>query len=280
MGIFDRFKRNRTTPPQQAAPILAPEPNTGVMVLFDQPHVEIQELEAAISKTFGADAIVQVDSSKPSVTHLMLRINGIEAMCSYLPFPLPKEDGDIQMLLNFNHFITEEEQMTLMGHQSFCIITEIGGGKTLAGKRAVCLMLTKLCSSLLQVDGAAGIYHAAAHLLLGKQMYLHYAELSEQAADDPEYFPAILWVLVYQTCTEEGVPTVETCGLEQFGFLELVFYKPTEEWAESFEKLYLMSTFEITEKDVYKNMDTISFTQGELSVFKQTGKKLCVIGGI
>lgn len=283
MGFFEKFKRSKQPPKQPAVTpqlITAPKPNTGVMVFFDRSYVEIHELESAISQTFGADAILQVDNSRPSVIHLMLRIDGMEVMCSYMPFPLPKEEGDIPVLLNFNHFLSEEEQTAVVEHKSFCLIAEIGGGKSLTGKRAVCLMLTKLCGSLLQVDGAAGVYYSAAHLLLGKKMYLQYVEITEQAAGDPDYFPAMLWVLVYQTRTEDGVPTVETCGLEQFGFLELVFYKPTEEWAQSYEKLYIMSTLQITEKEVYKNMDTISFSKGELSIFKQSGKKLTVIGGI
>lgn len=283
MGFFEKLRRKKQASEQSsAAPacLSAPAPNTAVMLFFDKPCVEIEELQTVISKAYGADAISQVDSSRPSVTHLMLRIDGIEAVCSYMPFPLPKEEGDLSALLSYNHFLSEEEQLAVVNHKSFCVIAEIGGGKTLAGKRGVCLMLTKLCGCLLQVDGAAGVYVPHAHLLLGKTMYLHYAEMTEQEAGEPDDFPSMLWVLVYQTRAEDGASTVETCGLEQFGFMELVFYEPKEEWAESFEKLYIMSTLQITEKEVYKNMDTISFTQGALSIFKQSGKKLTVIGGI
>lgn len=41
-----------------------------------------------------------------------------------------------------------------------------------------------------------------------------------------------------------------------------------------------MSMLQIVGKEVYKNMDTISFSEGELSIFKQNGNKLAVIGGI
>ena len=85
---------------------------------------------------------------------------------------------------------------------------------------------------------------------------------------------------VYKRQADDGAPVIETCGLEQFGFLELQFYKPAEEWAHSFEKLYIMSIFQITGKEVYKNMDTISFSQDTFSMFKQNGTKLTVIGGI
>ena len=283
MGFFEKFRREKPspqTPGSSLQPVGAPEPNTGVIVLFDRQNIDVKELETAISERFGAESVLQIDSSSPSVTHLMLRIDGIDAVCSYMPFPLPGEEGDIPALLRVNRYITQEEQAALLAQKSFCLIAELGGGKTLQGKRTVCLALTRLCGGLLAVDGAAGVYYGASNLLLGKKMYVNYAAIAQREAGNPDYFPAMLWVLVYQTHTGDGAPTVETCGLAQFGFLELVFYKPAEEWAQSFEKLYIMSTLEITEKEVYKNMDTISFTAGQFSIFKQDGKKLAVIGGI
>lgn len=97
--------------------------------------------------------------------------------------------------------------------------------------------------------------------------------------ENPDYFPVMLWVLVYPTHADDGSPTIETCGLEQFGFCELEFYKPTEEWIQSYEKLYIMSALQITEKEFYKNMDTISFSKDNLGIFKQDGKKLAIITG-
>lgn len=281
MGFFDRFKKKDVPPPPPSPQDLsAPEANTGVIVLFDRSDGVVEELERTISERFGADSILEVDRSKPSITHLMLRIDGTELICSYLPFSLPPEDGDIQTLLQVNCFRSEEEERAFQGNQSFCLITEIGGGNTLEGKRSVCLLLTKLCGSLLQIQGAAGVYVPSSQLLLGKTMYLKYVSITEQEAGNPDYFPSLLWVLVYQTQAEDGTPTVETCGLAQFGFLELVFYHPREEWAQSYEKLYLMSMLQITGKEVYRNRDTISFTPDGFSIFKQNGTKLSVIGGI
>lgn len=61
-------------------------------------------------------------------------------------------------------------------------------------------------------------------------MYLNNVLMTKQEAGNLDYFPSILWILVCKTHTDDGVPTIETCGLEQFGFLELEFYNPTEEW--------------------------------------------------
>lgn len=278
MGLFNKFKRKKEAS-HQSSPALSPAANTALTVFFQRHNIETEEIKAAICETFGDDAVLSVDE-KQSVTHLMLNIDGTDIICSYLPFPMPEDETDIAYLFKFNHYITEEEQRALVEHRSFCLLTEIGGGSTLEGKRSVCLLLTRLCKSLLKIEDAAGVYYSAANLLLGKEMYLKYASIAQQQEDDPSYFPSTLWILVYQTHTEDGVNTVETCGLEQFGFCELQFYDPKEEWAYSFEKLYIMSTFEITEMEVYKDMDTICFTQDSMSIFKQNGKKLAVIGGI
>lgn len=274
-------KEERIRQPQAVSqPEILPVPNTAVTVFFDRADIAKEEIGNIIAEKFGGKSILSIDSSSPSATHFMLRIDQIDVVCSYMPFPYPKEECDIPSLFPFNHYISEEEQKALAEHQSFCLLAVIGGGKTLEGKRAACLMLTKLCGSLLHIRGAAGVSYSAANLLLGKTMYLKYAAISEQEESDPAYFPSILWVLVYQTRADDGAAAIETCGLAQFGFLELQFYKPEEEWANSYEKLYIMSTLQITGRELYKNMDTISFSKDAFSVFKQDGEKLSVIGGI
>lgn len=282
MAFWTRFKReNKKWEPHAALKnVIMPEPNTGVIVCFNRADVAIKEIEFMVSEKFGAASILQIDNSRPSVTHLMLQIDGIKVMCSYMPFPMPRDEGDIPELLHNNYYVSAEEQMALMEHKSFCMIAEIGGGTDLTGKRHVCLMITKLCGALLRLQGAAGVYCSAAHLLLGRKFYLNYAEMTHQTQGDESYFPSVLWVAVYPAYTDDGVPTIETCGLTQFGFLELEFFRPTEDWSDSYEKLYIMSTLQITGREVYRNMDMISFTQDDPSVFKQNGGKLTVIGGI
>lgn len=273
MSLFEKFKKKKVVIPQ-------PQPNTGVIVLFDKSNIDINEFETAISEKFGMASILQIDKSSSSCTHLMLCVDGMQVMCSYMPFSLPEEEANIPSLLNSNHYISEEEQVAFVENKSFCLLTEIGGGQTLAGKRAVCLMLTKLSGKLLSMDSAIGIYYSPANLLIGKIVYEKYVSIMEREVRNPDYFPVVLWVSVYSTRADDGASTIETCGLEQFGFCELAFYEPTEEWSQSYEKLYIMSVLQITEKEVYKNMDTITFTQDTVSIFKQSGKKLVVIGGI
>ena len=283
MKFFEKFRKKEDgTQHSQvdSQPAIEPASNTAVTIFFDRSDLEKEEIEKIITEKFGVTSVRSIDSSHPSVTHFMLQIDKIDVVCSYMPFPYPKEECDIPTLFRFNIYITEEEQKALAEHKSFCVLAEIGGGKTLEGKRLVCQMLTKLCGSLLHIKGASGVYYSAANLLLGKKMYLNYVAISEREENNTAYFPSMLWILVYQTRADDGASAIETCGLAQFGFLELRFYKPEEEWANSFEKLYIMSTLQITGKEIYKNMDTISFSKDTFAVFKQDGAKLSVIGGI
>lgn len=279
MGFPDKFKRKKVIDGTLQSAI-TPVQNTMIIILFDKPDIGKDEIEKRIAEKFGKNAVLSIDSSHPSATYFMLHIDDADIMCSYMPFPCPGEECDILNLFRFNHYISEDEQKAFVENKSFCVIAETGGGKTLAGKRSVCLTITRLCGSLLNIEEAAGVYNQGANLLLGKNMYLYYASISEQEEKVPDYFPSMLWILVYQTRTEDGTPVIETCGLEQFGFPELQFYNPKEEWAQSYEKLYIMSALQITGNEFYKNMDTISFTPETVSVFKQNGKKLAVIGGI
>lgn len=259
---------------------MGPSANTMVSILFDRPNVGIKEFEKVIVENLGQEALIQVDDSSRAVTNFMLSMEGIEFMCSYMPFPFPKEEADIPGLLSLSQFISVEERDALIKQRSFCLITQIGGGDTLEGKREVCLLISQLSGFILGIEGAAGVFYNKAYLLMGKKMYLKHVDIIRKEKGNPDYFPSILWVLVYPTRAEDGNPTVETLGLGQFGFPELQFYKPEEELPRSFEKLYMMSILQITGREVYKNMDTIYFTKDVLSIFKQNGEKLSVIGGI
>lgn len=283
MGIWDKIRKKNGPSKELLAEteqVRGPSPNTMVMVLFDRAGIDKEAFETVIANSFGQEALVSVDDTHPSSTHFTILIESLTFVCSYMPFPLPEEEADIPALLSINHFISEEEQDSLLKQQSFCVIAQIGDGKALEGKRAVCLSISRICGALLEIPGACGVYSSIASLLIGKRVYQKHTAIIEKELKNPEYFPAVLWILIYSTCEDNGTPVIETRGLEQFGFLELQFYDPREEWAQSFEKLYLMSIFQITEKQLYKNMDTIAFTKDGLTIFKQSGKKLVVIGDI
>ena len=68
-----------------------------------------------------------------------------------------------------------------------------------------------------------------------------------------------------------------TWGLRQFGLLELWFLNPSAEFVEICQRLYLLSVFQITGRDLYKNTDTIQFTPGKTSTFKELQGALFIV---
>lgn len=285
MGIFDKFKNKNKLSGQEEVKSQAPEEkenaiqtNTMVTVYFDRTGISTKEFQDAIALKFGAESIAEVDESSPSMTNIVIHLDGLDYMFSYMPFPFPEDELYIPELFKFNGYITDEEREDLVNHKSFCLITQIGAGKNLEGKRRACLGITLICGAVLAVDSAAGVCCSASGLLFGKSIYLHHADIAERERDNPEYFPSLLWVLVYSTEEENGAHVIETCGLKEFGFMELQFYKPEEEWHQSYEKLYIMAVLQITGKEYYKNMDTIAFTKDKVAIFKKSGDKLAVIG--
>ena len=277
MGLFDRFKPKKKPSPQPEVPF-QPGANTSLLCFFDRDELTQEELAAAVTGRFGAGTAGEIDRSHPELRHLTLTLDGREVLCSLVPAPYP--GLDLSRAVEYSLFVGDAEQQSLIGHRAFCLLTEIGGGSTLAGKREVCLTLTRLCGALMELPGAAGVWVMGADLLLGPAAYQNYAALTEEHRQNPEFFAPVLWVRVNGYEDEDGAGRIYTQGLRDFGFPELEFYKPTQDWAHSYEKLYLMSLLQITGKEVYRNMDTIAFAPGQLSVFKQDGEKLVVIGGI
>lgn len=119
---------------------------------------------------------------------------------------------------------------------------------------------------------------SAAELLISRRVYLQHVGVLEKNAGDPDYFPAPLWIAMRQGQKGDKL-LMGTWGLRQFGFQELWFLDPKSQWAEIHEKLYLMSIFQITGKELYKNGDTIAFTPGNITMFKELNGALFLIGG-
>lgn len=283
MGFFDRFKKDKKDKP--AKPQLPPPPpveaDTAAKLLFTRRTIPKEELREAVTGRFGAEAVSELDHSHPAVTSFLVRIEGLEFWCAHMALPLPPEEGNVAEMLKFSRFVTPEEGKALEGQHSFLLVVQKGGGSDLAGKRRACILHSRLCGALMELPGAAGYLYTGASLLLGPRYFLHHAGVLEREWRDPDYFPAPLWIHLYQS-REEEAPVIGTLGLGQFGFFELYFYRPKEDWAHVFEKLYLMSIFQITGRELYKNMDTIAFDPDDPdgdAVFKQSGQRLAIIGG-
>ena len=133
-----------------------------------------------------------------------------------------------------------------------------------------------LAAALLDTESALGVYVDSPELLVSRRVYLYHAEILEQHFQDPEYFPAPLWVSIRHG-QKGDLPLTGTWGLKQFGFPELWFINPEADWPEIHQRLYLMSMLQITGRELYRDGDTIQFTPGKTSVFRALNGALWIM---
>ena len=207
---------------------------------------------------------------------MTIRLEGVEFFCSYLAMPHPAEVYDLSSLQE--GLFSPQEREELLSHRAFLVLAQKRGGTSLAEKRRVCRLFTRLAGALAGLDGAAGVFLTSAELLISRRVYLYHAAILEKNWEDPEYFPVPLWISI-RSGQKGEVPMVGTWGLRQFGFLELWFLDAKSPWPELHEKLYLMSMFQITGRELYRDTDTIEFTPGNPSVFKELKGALFIVGG-
>ena len=278
MGFFDRFKRKKepaTAPEAPAGPGSAPEPDTAAVILLGE-DVGWAAVTKAVEERFGAQALVSTDNSAPNAPAMTIRLEGVEFFCSYLAMPHPAEVYDLSSLQE--GLFSPQEREELLSHRAFLVLAQKGGGTSLAEKRRVCRLFTRLAGALAGLDGAAGVFLTSAELLISRRVYLYHAAILEKNWEDPEYFPVPLWISI-RSGQKGEVPMVGTWGLRQFGFLELWFLDAKSPWPELHEKLYLMSMFQITGRELYRDTDTIEFTPGNPSMFKELKGALFIVGG-
>lgn len=278
MGFLDRFKRKKepaTAPEAPAGPGSAPEPDTAAVILLGE-DAGWAAVTKAVEERFGAQALVSTDNSAPNAPAMTIRLEGVEFFCSYLAMPHPAEVYDLSSLQE--GLFSPQEREELLSHRAFLVLAQKGGGTSLAEKRRVCRLFTRLAGALAGLDGAAGVFLTSAELLISRRVYLYHAAILEKNWEDPEYFPVPLWISI-RSGQKGEVPMVGTWGLRQFGFLELWFLDAKSPWPELHEKLYLMSMFQITGRELYQDTDTIEFTLGNPSVFKELKGALFIVGG-
>lgn len=273
MGLFDHIKKKKET--EQA---VNPNPNTMGFLLFDRADMDMQSIEDKLRQNFGEKVSIDMDCSHPSVANINVKLEGMEFWCSYMPFPVPAEEMDIAYTVQFNALLPEEQQ-AFCAHKSFMLIAQKGGGTSLENKRRICCQFSQICGAWMELDGAVGFCLNTTGLMVSRNNYLHHvAIMNGEAGKDPAYFPASLWIWVLQL-QEGDSPTIESWGLKEFGFLELRFFAPKSDYAEVYARIYMMSSLQITGNAYYKNMDMITFENGETGIFKQSGSKLSIIGG-
>ncbi len=275
MGFIDRLKKKK--PPAKACTPQPMEADTLCLLIMDRVMEDAAQAGGMVERAFGCGAVGRIDTDNPPITHMVVKLEDVEFWCSYMPFPVPPEEMQIPNTPQYSLFNTEEYK-ALCGSKSFWIIAQKDGGQSLEGKRRVCRLLTRLAGALLEMEGAVGAYVSAAELLISRRVYLQHVGILEKNMGDPDYFPIPLWIAIRQGQKGDKL-LMGTWGLGQFGFQELWFLDPKSDWAEIHEKLYLMSIFQITGKELYKDGDTIAFTPGKITVFKEMNGALFLVGG-
>lgn len=275
MGLFDRFGKKPAQPAPWPKP---PKEDTMALLLMDRVLGDIDPAIGLLRKAFGDQAVSNIDRSHPRVPAFIVTVDGLEFWCSYLPMPVPADEQDIAAKAQYNLFLSPAEQEAFAGHRSFWVLAQKGGGKTLAGKRRVCWDFSLLCAALLELEGAVGVSVTNTALLVSKGNYLSYrARMEEIGPNDPDWFPVPLWIWFYRGLQEEK-PTVETQGLAEFGLPELGFFNPSLPVEDILNYLFTMSSWQVTGKQLYRNMALIPLTEELEVVCKQDGEKLYFIG--
>ena len=277
MKFFERFSKKHSSQTSREKTQVSNtniEPDTFGLLLFAK-VLSAEDVAQAARNIFGAKAVRSVDNSSPVVPALILDLEHVEFWCSCMPMPQPKEVCDFSQIQG--GLFSGQEREEILNHKSFLVLSQRSGGCTLEDKRRACCLFTRLAGELMKRDDAAGVYINGANLMISRRVYLKHASVLAENLNDAAYFPAPLWVGIVHAFSE-GKPVTATMGLRQFGFPELCFVEPAAEWVEIHQRLYMMSIFQITGKELYKNMDTIEFTKGNLSVFKEQNGVLYIIG--
>lgn len=279
MGFFDRFKKKKETPPAEPpappaedsrakepeAPPVSPEADTTATLLLRR-DAGWDAVVKVLESRFGPQSVGGTDGSKPNAPAVTVTLDGVEFWCSYLAMPHPVQICDFSQVED--GLYTPEEKEEIVENQAFLVLAQKNGGGDLASKRQVCRLFTRLAGALMELEEAAGLYIASPGLLVSRRNYLRHAGLLEENWGDPAYFPAPLWLCIHRREKGEHVLT-GTWGLRQFGLPELWFLDGEADWTELYQRLYVLSIRQITEQDFYKDMDTIEFTPGKTSLFRE-----------
>ena len=277
MGLFDRFKKKAPEPaPEWPKP---PREDTMALLLMDRVLEDIDPAIERLKKAFGDSAVSDIDRSYPQVPAFTVTVDALEFWCSCLPMPVPREEQDIAAKAQHNLFLKPEEREAFCNHKSFWVIAQKGGGKTLEGKRRTCWNFSLLCAALLELEGAVGVSVINTALLVSRENYLSYrVQMEGRSWNDPDWFPVPLWLWFYRGLQEEK-PTVQTQGLTEFGLPELAFFDPKLPVQDVLNYLFTMSSWQITGKQLYRNMALIPLTEEVEVVSKQDGNTIFFIGG-
>ena len=281
MLFFDRFKK-KTASDSSASPWpQPPKADTMCLLLLDRMLDDIESAVALLKADFGEQAVGEIDCSHPHVHTFTVTLDGLEFWCSYLAMPVPADTLDVATVAQYSLLLSQEEKEASINHKSFLMLAQKGAGISLEEKRRVCWTFSRLCASLLGMEGAVGVHAVGTGgLLIGKAHYFQQLQMMENKNPNNEegYFPVPLWVWVYGYYQEKTF-ILRTAGLQDFGLPELGFYNPTKlDAKELWDYLFSMSCLQITGRQLYRNAALIPLDSKTEVVCKQDGDILFFIG--
>lgn len=278
---FDNFENNSTSDSPTTPWPQPPQADTMCMLLMDRMLDDIEPAIALLKADFGTQVVGEIDKSHPHVHSFTVTLGDLEFWCSYLAMPVPADTLNVDSVAQYNLLLSQEEKEGMINHKSFWMLVQKDTGETLAEKRRVCWNFSRLCASLLGMDGAVGVHAmGAGGLLLGKVYYLQQVKMMENMTPDNDegYFPVPLWVWVYGYYQEQTF-ILRTMGLQDFGLPELGFYNPTKfNPKELFDYLYSMACLQITGQHLYRNATLIPLDEDTEVICKQDDNILFFIG--
>ena len=255
MGLFDRFRKkmpesNGEETPEWPKP---PREDTMTLLLMDRVLEDIDPALERLREVFGKKSVSGVDRSHPKVPAFIVKVEGLEFWCSYLPMPVPETTQNIPAKVPHNLFLEPEERDAFCAHQSFWLLAQKKGGRTLESKRQVCWAFSLLCAALLELEGAVGVSVANTGLLVSREHYLFQrGQMEGRTWNDPDYFPVTLWIWLYRGLSEKK-PTLETQGMREFGLPDLGFFDPEQPIQDVLNYLHTMACFQITGQQLYRD---------------------------
>lgn len=280
MGLFDRFRKkmpesNGEETPEWPKP---PREDTMTLLLMDRVLEDIDPALERLREVFGKKSVSGVDRSHPKVPAFIVKVEGLEFWCSYLPMPVPETTQNIPAKVPHNLFLEPEERDAFCAHQSFWLLAQKKGGRTLESKRRVCWAFSLLCAALLELEGAVGVSVANTGLLVSREHYLFQrGQMEGRTWNDPDFFPVTLWIWLYRGLSEKK-PTLETQGMREFGLPDLGFFDPEQPIQDVLNYLHTMACFQITGQQLYRDRTLIPLTEEVEVVCKRSGEKLYFIG--
>lgn len=281
MLSFDSFEKNSTSDSPTCSWPQPPKADTMCLLLMDRILDDIEPAIALLKADFGDQVVSEIDKSHPHVHSFTVTLGDLEFWCSYLAMPVPADTLDVDSAAQYSLWLSQEEKERIINHKSFWMLVQKGAGASLAEKRRVCWSFSRLCASLLGMEGAVGVHAiGAGGLLLGKVHYLHQLKMMENKTPDNDegYFPVPLWVWVYGYYQEQKF-ILRTMGLQDFGLPELGFYNPTNlNPQELFDYLYSMACLQITGQQLYRNATLIPLDENTEVICKQEDDILFFIG--